>query len=157
MIRCVVDGLVDTVASDHSPCPPEAKAGATPFAGVSGVETGLSVLLSLGDFTLERINRLRTGASRLFGLSRKGSLAPGFDADLVLLDDGASWVVSTDSLHTRHRRSPFAGSPLRGVVVATLVRGSVVFESGARVAEPCGRFITPAGPWAGDGLGWGYG
>jgi allantoinase len=148
LLRCVVDGLVDTVASDHSPCPPEAKAGAAPFAGVSGVETTLSVLLSLSDLKLERINQLRTAAARLLGLSRKGSLAPGFEADLVLVDDSATWTVSADSLHTRHRRSPFAGAALPGVVVATLVRGSVVFEAGRRAAEPDGRFVTPAGSLA---------
>jgi allantoinase len=149
LIRCVVDGLVDTVASDHSPCPPEAKIGAAPFAGVAGVETTLSVLLSMGDLTLERINRLRTAAARLLGLSRKGSLAPGFDADIVLLDESATWTVSMESLHTRHRRSPFMGSSLRGVVVSTLVRGSVVWEAGRRAAEPSGHFVAPAGWVAG--------
>jgi allantoinase len=145
LIRCVVDGLVDTVASDHSPCPPEAKAGDGPFAGVAGVETTLSVLLSMGDLTLERINRLRTAAAGLLGLSRKGSLAPGFDADIVLLDETATWTVSTESLHTRHRRSPFTGSSLRGVVVSTLVRGSLVWDSGRQAADPCGQFVTPSG------------
>jgi allantoinase len=149
LLRCVVDGLVDTVASDHSPCPPEAKAGAAPFAGVAGVETTLSVLLSLDAFTLDRVIQLRTAAARLFGLGRKGSLAPGFDADIVLVDPDATWTVSTDSLHSRHRRSPFIGRSLRGVVVSTLVRGSVIFEAGGRVADPRGQFIVPAGSTAG--------
>jgi allantoinase len=138
------DGMIDTIASDHSPCPPEEKAGPTPFAGVSGVQTTLSLLLGSNQLSLPEITQLRTAAARLFGLKDKGALAVGFDADLVLIDPEASWIVSEDTLHSRHAGSPFLGRVLRGVVVSTLVRGKLVYQSGRRTADPSASFITPA-------------
>ncbi len=137
-------GVVHSVASDHSPCPPEEKDGENPFGGVSGVETTLSVLLSLGTLSLGDIVRLRTAAAQLCRLAGKGALAPGCDADLALVDLEARWEVGPATLHSRHRRSPFAGSALPGVVVATLVRGTVVYENGKAAAAPLGRFLVPA-------------
>jgi allantoinase len=136
-------GAIHSVASDHSPCPPEKKDGAAPFAGVSGVETSLSVLLSLGALTVADIVRLRTASAELCHLSGKGAVAPGYDADLALVDLGACWEVGAGTLHTRHRRSPFAGSTLPGVVAATIVRGTLVYEAGAAASGPQGRFLVP--------------
>jgi dihydroorotase-like cyclic amidohydrolase len=142
------DGTIDSVASDHSPCPPALKEGPTPFAGVSGVETTLSVLLSLvsrGLLSLSDIVRLRGAAATLCRLAHKGAVAPGYDADLALVDVGADWTVAPETLHCRHRRSPFLGRTLPGVVVATIVGGVVVYEAGGQAAEPSGRFVTPGG------------
>jgi allantoinase len=141
--RALARGLIDTIGSDHSPCPPERKEGPSPFAGVSGVQTTLSLLLHSGQLSLGRINRLRTAAANLFGLTHKGSLAPGYDADLALVDLQAAWTVNPDTLLSRHARSPFLGQQLPGVVVATLVRGRLVYQSGQPAAEPGGRFLTP--------------
>ena len=142
MVRAVLDGSIDTIASDHSPCPPEQKEGDAPFAGVSGVQTTLSVLLSL-DLPAAALDRLRTAAARLCALAGKGALAVGSDADVVLVDLAATWTVGPDTLHTRHRRSPFTGQVLPGVVQATLVRGEVVYQDGASASEPIGRFLAP--------------
>jgi allantoinase len=146
MVQLVEDGTIDSVASDHSPCPPALKEGASPFAGVSGVETTLSVLLSLRQLSLRDIVRLRGAGAALCQLARKGTVAPGYDADLALVDVGATWTVAPDSLHSRHRRSPFVGRALPGVVVATIVAGEVVYESGRQAAEPSGRFLRPGTP-----------
>ena len=146
LLALTANGRVDSVASDHSPCPPEQKSGDTPFAGVAGVETTLSALLALGTLPLSAIVRLRTAAAALCRLPRKGAIAPGYDADLALVDLGARWRVGPDTLHSRHRRSPFSGTTLPGVVVATIVRGRVVYEAGVAVSEPCGQFVTPAAP-----------
>ena len=59
---------------------------------------------------------------------------------------GATWTVAPESLHSRHRRSPFLGRALPGVVVATIVGGVVVYEAGGQAAEPSGRFLTPGVP-----------
>ena len=146
MVALAADGTIDNVASDHSPCPPALKEGPNPFAGVSGVETTLSVLLSLMSrdlLSLRDIVRLRGAAAALCGLAHKGAVVPGYDADLALVDVGATWTVSPETLHSRHRRSPFLGRALPGVVVATIVAGEVVYEAGGQAAEPCGRFLTP--------------
>jgi allantoinase len=142
MVRAALDGSIDTIASDHSPCPPEEKEGDAPFAGVSGVQTTLSVLLTL-DLPPTVLDRLRTAAARLCALAGKGALVVGSDADVALVDLAATWTVGPDTLQTRHRRSPFTGRVLPGVVMATLVRGEVVYEDGAPAAEPVGRFLVP--------------
>jgi allantoinase len=136
-------GAIHSVASDHSPCPPAEKEGSAPFAGVSGVETSLSILLSLGTLSVADIVRLRTAAAALCHLRGKGAVAPGYDADLALVDLDARWVVGPGTLHTRHRRSPFLGSTLPGVVAMTIVRGTVVYEAGAAASGPQGRFLVP--------------
>jgi allantoinase len=141
--RALREGLIDSIASDHSPCPPSYKERQPPFAGISGVQTTLSVLLSSGVLTLTEVSRLRTAAARLFGLARKGAVAPGYDADLALVDLHASWSVNSDTLRDRHGRSPFRGEELRGVVETTLVRGNVVYEAGLRASDPIGRFLLP--------------
>jgi allantoinase len=142
----LASGRIDTIASDHSPCPPEGKAGPTPFAGVSGVQTTLSLLLGSQKLSLAECNRLRTAAARLFGLPGKGTLAAGYDADLVLVDLNARWTVSAHTLHSRHGQSPFLGQSLPGVVRATLVRGRVVYEHDRPAADPAGRFLRPGLP-----------
>ncbi len=152
MVALAADGTIDSVASDHSPCPPALKEGPNPFAGVTGVETTLSVLLSLvsrGLLSLRDVVRLRGAAAPLCRLARKGAVAPGFDADLALVDVGATWTVAPETLHSRHRRSPFLGRTLPGVVVATIVAGVVVYEAGVQAAEPSGRFLTPGVPGCG--------
>jgi allantoinase len=141
--RALRGGLIDTIASDHSPCPPSGKSGPLPFAGISGVQTTLSVVLTEGTLSVSKISQLRTAAASIFGLPRKGFVAPGFDADLALVDLDSQWTVNAETLHDRHRRSPFRGESLRGVVVTTLVRGTVVYEAGQRRADPLGRFLTP--------------
>jgi allantoinase len=141
----VRDGTIDSVASDHSPCPRSYKEGRLPFGGISGVQTTLSLLLSSTALSLPEVSRLRTAAARLFGLPRKGEVAPGYDADLALVDLDATWTVNAATLRDRQRRSPFCGEVLRGVVEATLVRGHVVYEAGRQTSDPIGRFVPPRG------------
>jgi allantoinase len=151
LVTLVAEGLVDTLASDHSPCPPELKEGDAPFAGVAGVQTALSVLLSVGGLGLPLVNRLRTQAARLLGLGAKGAVAAGYDADLALVDLDAAWTVSPVTLLTRHRRSPFMGMTLPGVVVITLVRGRVVYQAGQQMADRDGIFLHPNQPMVPNG------
>ena len=138
-------GMIDTVASDHSPCPPALKEGPAPWAGVDGVGLTLPLLLSDGRLPLTEVVRLTTDAARLLRLGRKGRLAPGFDADLVLVDRDRPWVVGPQTSWTRHPQSPFAGRTLPARVVRTLVRGRTVFtaEHGPE-AEGYGRYIHPS-------------
>ncbi|HUC04880.1 MAG TPA: allantoinase AllB [Acidimicrobiales bacterium] len=144
LVEAVHQGVIDCVASDHSPCPPAMKHGDAPFAGIAGVQTALSVLLAVEGLEMATAVRLRTAAARLLGLTSKGAVAPGFDADIVLFDPAATWTVRPETLLTRHRRSPFMGMTMGGVVVATLVRGTVVYEGGRAAAPPLGRFVAPA-------------
>jgi allantoinase len=145
--EAVRKGMIDSVASDHSPCPASYKQGHAPFAGISGVQTTLSLLLTSHALSPSEVSRLRTAAARLFGLARKGELAPGYDADLVLVDLDGVWTANAETLRDRQRRSPFGGAVLEGVVEATLVRGNVVYEAGQQTSDPIGIFCTPgSGP-----------
>jgi allantoinase len=129
------------IASDHSPCPPDMKAGdfTAAWGGIAGCQTLLPLLLDAG-VPLDEVRRLTSigPASRL--RLPKGGIEPGADADLVLVDLEDRHAPE---LLDRHGLSPFAGRPLRGRVIRTLVRGTTVFHDGRIVAEPLGRLLTP--------------
>ncbi len=142
-------GDIDTVASDHSPCPPSLKQGPRPFAGIAGVQTTLSLLLAGPPdggppLDLARVAAVRGAAARLLGLRHKGILAAGADADLVLVDPDASWVVGPSTLRQRHPASPFAGRRLTGEVVATYLRGRCIYDRATGpTGLPAGRLVRP--------------
>ena len=80
--------------------------------------------------------------ARLAGLEgRKGAIAPGHDADLVIWDPEASFEVEPARLHHRHKLTPYAGRTLYGVVRQTLLRGETLLQNGA----PNGRILTRGG------------
>ena len=90
---------------------------------------------------LERMVRwLSEAPARLAGLQhRKGAIAAGRDADLVVWDPDAETVVDPASLHHRHPVTPYAGLRLRGVVRTTMLRGEVIFHDGRFTGSPQGR------------------
>ena len=92
-------------------------------------------------FSLTDIARwMSEGPARLAGCdARKGRIAAGFDADFVVFDPEAQFVVTEDKLHYRHAVSPYLGERLRGVVKATYVRGKAMFEDGEFPGEPSGK------------------
>lgn len=142
---------VSFVASDHSPAPPERKTGDDLLAvwgGISGVQILLGVLLDAGHheraLALERIAELgAAGAARRLRLAGKGRLAPGADADLALVDLPGVTEVTPESLHQRHKHSPWIGRTLRGRIARTLVRGRTVVAEGRVVSPPAGRLVIP--------------
>jgi allantoinase len=70
---------------------------------------------------------------------RKGRIAEGYDADLVVFDPESEFVVSADRLHYHHPVSPYLGEKLRGVVRAAYLRGRLVFKGGEFPGKPAGR------------------
>jgi len=143
------DGVIDLLATDHSPCPPEMKRLSkgnfrNAWGGISGVSLALPVMwteASRREFSLTDIVRwMGEGPAQLAGChSRKGRIAKGYDADLVVFDPKKEFTVTENHLHYRHRVSPYLGKRLRGVVKATYVRGSRVFAVGGCIGEPIGR------------------
>lgn len=149
--RLIAEGVLPIVGSDHSPAPPELKRGADWFAlwgGIAGCQTTLRLLLAHGHarrgLDLQQIAALTAAnAARRFRLPAKGVLAPGGDADLVLVDLSDERPLTAAELHYRHPQSPFVGQLMRGRVVRTLLRGTTVWEEGRVVAPRIGRLVRP--------------
>lgn len=145
------EGVIDLVATDHSPCPPEMKRLSegnfrSAWGGISSLSLALPVMWTEANrrsFTLVDIAAwMAEGPSGLAGChSRKGQIAKGHDADLVIFDPETEFVVSENHLHYRHRVSPYLGERLRGIVKATYLRGKRVFAEGATVDPPGGREV----------------
>jgi allantoinase len=143
------EGIIDLVVTDHSPCPPEMKLLAegnfqTAWGGISSISLALSIMwteASQRGFTLLDIARWMAEApAQLAGCqARKGRIAAGHDADLVVFDPEATFKVAPESLHYRYPVSPYLNETLRGVVKATYLRGRQVFAAGNFSGEPRGR------------------
>ncbi|HEX6797041.1 MAG TPA: allantoinase [Ktedonobacterales bacterium] len=154
--RRVSSGEVAFIASDHSPAPPEMKQGGDFFAiwgGISGCQHLLGLVLDAGHFERQLplpqlATLLAANPARRFAIPRKGRIAPGYDADLALVDLAGTTTITSDALHYRHRHTPYAGRTLRGRVVRTLVRGQTVYADGQFADAPVGRLVTPTGSQA---------
>jgi len=150
--RGLREGVIDLIATDHSPCPPEMKRLAegnfrTAWGGISGLSLALPVIwteASRRGFGLEDIARwMAEGPARLAGCDRrKGSIAEGYDADLVVVDPEEEFVASEERLYYRHRVSADLGERLRGAVKKTFLRGKCIFEDGEFRGEPRGRELA---------------
>jgi allantoinase len=144
--NAVRNGEVDVIASDHSPCPPALKQGDNFFSiwgGIAGVQWTLPALLSA--LPLDRVAALTAGfGARRFGIPNKGAVAPGFDADLVIVDVNAFQTVTKEKLIHRHAISPYIGREMRGVVRATIRRGETIYDEGRFPACAPGRLIRPS-------------
>jgi allantoinase len=143
----LLDGTIDMIATDHSPCLPEMKhreSGRFDLAwgGVASLGLALPVVwtgLHQREGALELLGKwMSTGPARLAGLTGcKGALAAGYDADLVVFDPRAQWTVTEDDLRFRHKVSPFLGARLRGRVLETWLRGECIFPTGSADEIPC--------------------
>ncbi|MCS7056155.1 MAG: dihydroorotase family protein, partial [Thermoflexales bacterium] len=131
--------IADCIATDHAPHTLEEKRSLNPPMGVPGLETMLPLLLTAvhaGRLRLEDIARLCCeGPARVYKIAGKGKIAPGFDADLTLVDPSAAWTVGDKPLFTKCRWTPFAGWPVRGAVRRVFVRGQLAFDDGRIVVE----------------------
>ena len=147
----LVDGTLDQVVSDHSPAPPALKAidsgdFVAAWGGIASLQLGLPVVwtgMRERGLPLEWLARWMCGApARLAGLAhRKGSLAPGHDADLVIWTPEQEFTVDPARLLHRHPLTPYAGRRLFGVVHATYLRGERVFAQGAGVTGTHGQLL----------------
>jgi allantoinase len=137
--QALVEGEIDLIATDHSPCPPALKGDddfIAAWGGIASLELSLPVVwtgASSRGIPLFRVAEwLSSAPAALAGLhSRKGVIATGRDADFVIWDPDAEFVVDESRLRQRHKRTPYAGRRLRGRVLETYVRGDVVYRVGA--------------------------
>lgn len=146
--RLFAEGQVDILASDHAPHTLEEKIKRNAWdaaSGVPGLETSLPVLFTQiirNKLTLRRfVDATATVPARIFGLSRKGEIREGLDADIVLVDPKAKSVVKPENFLSKAKYSPFKGMRCTGRAAFTIVNGTVVAEGGRIVGPPAGRVI----------------
>jgi allantoinase len=145
------EGLLDLVVSDHSPCTPALKkleAGdfAAAWGGIASLQLGLPVIWSearrRGKTIADLARWMCEGPAKLAGLDRKkGRIAAGLDADLVIWDPDAAHVVKPAEIQHRHKITPYAGETLLGAVQATYLRGKSVYEAGLFPGAAQGQLI----------------
>jgi allantoinase len=141
------DGVLDLVVSDHSPATAEMKQLAsgdfgTAWGGISSLQFGLPLIwtqarrrgCSLGDVATWMSSR----PAELAGLSRKGRIAVGYDADFAIFAPDESFIV--DESHHRHPVTPYAGHALEGVVRGTVLRGAPAGQG-----HPRGQLLSREG------------
>ena len=154
--RACARDVLSVIATDHCAFRRDQKAlGRDDFSkipnGAPGIETRLELIHTFGvvagRITLSRmVDLLATGPARLFGLyPRKGTVAVGSDADLVVFDPGAERTVSARTHHSRADYSLYEGTRITGVPEIVMRRGEVIVEGDELVASPgSGSFIPRA-------------
>ena len=149
--RALQSGDLDMIASDHSPCPPALKLPAEgdclrAWGGIASIQLSLAAVWSTAPAhgaTVPDVARwMSERPARLVGLEgRKGAIAPGRDADLVIWDPEEEFIVNASVLQHRHKVTPYEGMRLHGVVRETWVRGARVYDHGHFVHEPRGQLL----------------
>jgi allantoinase len=148
----LADGLIDLVATDHSPAPAAMKHiddgdFVAAWGGIASLQIALPVVwtgAAARRIPLHRLSEWMSAApARLAGLGgRKGAIAPGHDADFVIFDPDREMIVDSSRLYHRHPVTPYDGARLRGVVMATMLGGEIVFDHGECIGRPVGRAIS---------------
>jgi allantoinase len=145
LLTSVLNGEVDIVASDHSPCPPDMKQSDNFFhiwGGFAGVQFTRASLFTKG-VPADRVAALTsTNGAKRFNIKNRGTLTKGQIADIALVDLSRSQLVTEDSLFQRHRATPYMGMTLTGVSTHTIRRGEIIFQNGSITAQTKGKLCT---------------
>jgi allantoinase len=148
--RGLARGVIDFVVSDHSPCAPELKKmAAGDFLGAWGGIAGLQFTLPATwtgakrrGHGLEDVARWTSANTAAFaGLTQKGALEKGRDADLAIVDDAELFDLAPEAVRHRHKVTPYLGRRMLGVVDATYLRGAPAYERGAAAPRARGRAL----------------
>lgn len=156
--QALKDGIIDFVATDHSPCLPEMKCieqddFMKAWGGIASVQFALPVLWTAAkkraclsgrqDCTLNDITRwLCENPARLIGKAKsKGKIVKGYDADLIIWDDEKIFTVTEDIIQHKHKITPYLNKELSGVVEQTYLSGEKVFDNGKVLHLNKGKII----------------
>lgn len=152
----VLDGTLEWVMTDHANCPLDIKVNPEnptdvwqAKAGFGGTEFLLPGIFSEGlkrGLSLNKIAALTSGMpAKRFGLSGKGDIAVGKDADIALLDPNETWIIQAANSFSAQGYSPFEGLEITGKVKATFVRGQLQFHEGKITGNQSGLFVKRPG------------
>ena len=144
-------GLIDFIVTDHSPATPELKKIESgnlkeAWGGIASIQFALPVVWTAAvkrNCNLEQLcNWLSANVAKFIGQeNRKGKIAEGYDADLVVWNPEEEFVVSANDIYYRHKISPYVGEKLKGVVKQTYVGGEKVFDTKVLDKKPIGKLI----------------
>jgi allantoinase len=148
----LLDGKIDWVCSDHACCRMEMKLGKKDKknvflakSGFGGTEFLLTALISEGKPRGLSYNKMAELTSwnpaRRFGLKGKGDIAPGFDADIVLVDPNKSFVAGNKVSESDQGYSVFEGMEMSATVTSTYLRGRLIYDNGKPVGKPGGQYL----------------
>ncbi|MYL29705.1 allantoinase AllB [Halobacillus halophilus] len=147
----IKDGTISHVCSDHAPHTEEEKEGdlwSIP-AGMCGVESMASLMLNAvnqGEISITDFVRLMAEEpARMFGIyPQKGSLQPGTDADITIVDLDQEMIIQKENLHSKSKVTAFDGFAVKGVPTETIVRGAIVMQNGEITGDKgYGRLVKP--------------
>lgn len=147
----LAEGTIDMIVSDHSPCPGSMKLReqgdfVNAWGGIASLQLRLPIVWTEArrrGFEMHDVWRwLCAGPAEQVSLqTRKGAIAVGHDADLVIWKPDAEFSVDADSLEHRHKITPYAGEVLSGVVQQTFLRGRLIYDRGHFEFAPQGHLL----------------
>lgn len=131
IISGIIDGTVDTIATDHAPHTKEDKEKGSP--GLSGLETAFSItyttLVKGHKISLNKLSQLMSAnPGRIMGIN-KGRIKAGYDADLVLVDLNKKVIIDSNTFLSKGKNTPFNGREVYGDLVMTLKDGKIKYKS----------------------------
>ncbi len=151
--NAVASGIIDVLGSDHAPHTLEEKAATYPASpsGMTGVQTLVPIMLdhvNAGRLSLERLVDLTShGPNRIFGIARKGRIAPGYDADLTIVDMKEHRVIENGWIASTAGWTPYDGKAVTGWPRGTIIRGMRVMWEDELIGEPRGAPVRFTEGW----------
>ncbi|MCC7435880.1 MAG: dihydroorotase [Methanoregulaceae archaeon] len=148
LMQALGHGFFDVIGSDHAPHTREEKDHPYPKSpsGMPGVQTLLPVMITIAlrdkviDLpTIAKMTSMRP--AQIYGIRDKGLIAPGYDADLAIVDLDHDWVVEASWLQSKCGWSPYTGETLKGKPVHTILRGRVALRDGERQGAASGQVV----------------
>ncbi|MFJ8065086.1 allantoinase AllB [Psychrobacillus sp. NPDC096426] len=146
----LLNGNIDWLTSDHSPCTEDLKQGNIfeAWGGISGVQNNVDLMFDLAvkqrGLAVEKfVHLIAFNPAKRFSLPYKGEIAVSKDADIILLDPNQSYVVKRENLYYKNKHSAYEGRKIDCRVTKTIVRGNVVFDiQQGIVGEPIGKLLS---------------
>ncbi len=149
------ENLINTICSEHTPHlltekPEDIKKAASGMPGIQEsraalitgfFERGLNNSISIDSFLVKLANLTSTHVAEIFGLSTKGEISLGKDADLAIIDIDDKLVIQETNLFSKCGWSPYLGKTLRGFPEMTMLRGKIIYRDGKFIEEPSGKCL----------------